>query len=63
MEKYKYQAAYDDRNGLISKSYKLNRAIVNDFKTTCQRMGISQAAQLQKMMAEYIKENAEQQAE
>ena len=40
--------------GLISKSYKLKRDLVEQFAEACDKAGVSQAAQLTKMMKEFI---------
>ncbi len=55
MNKYKYQEAYASRNNIISKSYKLNKELVDKFKATCEANGVSQAGKLQELMQEYIK--------
>lgn len=45
---------YEEKAGWISKSYKLKRELVEQFAVACQSAGISQAAQLTKMMNEFI---------
>lgn len=45
---------YQDKVGYISKSYKLKKDIVERFAEACEKNGISQAAQITKMMEEYI---------
>ena len=45
---------YQDKVGYISKSYKLKKDIVERFAEACDKNGISQAAQITKMMEEYI---------
>ena len=47
---------YEEKAGWISKSYKLKRELVErtHFAAACQSAGISQAAQLTKMMNEFI---------
>lgn len=55
MQNYKYQEAYAERNGLISKTYKLNKELVDEFKATCEANGVSQASKLQELMQEYIR--------
>ncbi len=52
--KYKAQRAYDARNNLIAKSYRLNAEIVKEFSTACKEAGVSQSAQLTKMMEDFI---------
>lgn len=53
----------DRRNakaGLISKSYKLQREIVEQFAEACEAAGVSQAAQLTRMMKAFIEEQKKQ---
>lgn len=52
--KYKAQEAYAERNGLVSKAYKLKKSVVEDFKGACSTSGESQAAALQNLMIGYI---------
>lgn len=55
MKTYKYQEAYAERNNLVSKTYKLNKDTVDEFKATCEANGVSQASKLQELMQEYIR--------
>ena len=43
-----------EKSGLISKSYKLNKTLVEDFAKACEAAGTTQAKQLSKMMKEFI---------
>ena len=45
---------YEAKAGWISRSYKLKKDIVDEFKTACGKAGVSQAGQLMKMMQEFI---------
>lgn len=45
---------YEAKIGLISKSYKLKREVVEAFAEACNKAGVSQASQLTKMMTEFI---------
>ena len=45
---------YEAKIGMISKSYKLKKEIVEQFADTCKSVGVSQSAQLTKMMQEFI---------
>ncbi len=53
---------YEEKAGWISKSYKLKRELVEHFAAACQSAGISQAAQLTKMMNEFIAQQKNEQA-
>jgi hypothetical protein len=46
---------YQKKKGLISKSYKLPRMIVEEFAEACEAMELSQAKVLTKYMMYYIK--------
>lgn len=45
---------YAKKVGLISKSYKLKRELVEEFAAACEQAGTSQSAQLSLMMKEFI---------
>ena len=47
---------YEQKAGFVSKSYKLKRELVDQFAAACEKAGISQAAQLTKMMNAFIEE-------
>ncbi len=48
---------YQQKIGLISKSYKLSKKLVEEFADACKEKGVSQAAQLTKLMQEFIDQN------
>ena len=47
---------YTKKVGIVSKSYKLKKELVDEFAEACEKAGISQAAQLSKMMKQFIEE-------
>lgn len=47
---------YEEKAGWVSKSYKLKREVVDQFAEACEKAGVSQAAQLTKMMNEFIED-------
>lgn len=47
---------YEQKAGYIAKSYKLKRELADQFAAACERAGVSQAAQLSKMMRGFIEE-------
>ena len=55
MEKTKQQR-YDEKNGLISKSYKLPKSITDKFKIACAKVNISQSKKLEELMCRFIEE-------
>lgn len=48
---------YEASHGWVSKSYKLKKDIVDEFKAVCDQRGESQAGILMKLMKEYIDTN------
>lgn len=47
---------YEQKVGYIAKSYKLKRELADQFAAACEKAGVSQAAQLSKMMRGFIEE-------
>lgn len=47
---------YEAKIGMMSKSYKLKREVVEGFAKACETAGTSQAAQLTKMMKAFMEE-------
>lgn len=56
-KKVRPQDIWNKKAGYISKSYKLKREVVEDFKKACDRAGVSQASQITKMMKEFCEKN------
>lgn len=50
---------YQKKVGLISKSYKLKKSLVDEFKEACDKAGVSQAATISKFMQDFIDSNKE----
>jgi len=49
---------YAQKVGLIAKSYKIKKSLADEFAKACERAGVSQAAQISKMMEDFIKNNS-----
>ncbi len=47
---------YEQKVGIIAKSYKLRRELVDQFKEACDKAGVSQAGKLSEMMQNFIDE-------
>ncbi len=56
-KKIRPQDKWNARAGLISKSYKLKRELVEAFADACEKAGVSQAGQLSRMMSDFIEKN------
>ena len=50
-------ARYQKKKGLISKSYKLDRNVVEMFADACENIETSQAKELSKFMMRFIRKN------
>lgn len=59
-KKIRPQDKWNAKVGLISKSYKLKRELVDQFAEACEKAGVSQAGQLTKMMKAFIDEQNSQ---
>ena len=51
------QQRWDKKNGYIAKSFKMRQSLADEFKATCDRLGISQSGQIVKMMTDFIEQN------
>lgn len=45
---------YQKKVGIIAKSYKLKRELTQEYADACKKAGVSQSAQLTRMMQEFI---------
>ena len=55
-EKKRPQDRWNEKAGLISKSYKLKKELTEEFAEACESAGVSQAGQISKMMRAFIKD-------
>lgn len=46
---------YNDKIGMISKTYKLKKQVVEDFAKACEKAGVSQAKKLTEMMQDFCR--------
>lgn len=53
-KKQRPQDAWNERNGLVSRSYKLQKEIADAFADACDKAGVSKKSQLEKMMMEFV---------
>ena len=47
---------YQQKVGLIAKSYKLKRELADRFAEACNKAGVSQAAKISELMEQFIQE-------
>ena len=48
---------YEKSQGIIAKSFKMKRTLADEFKATCDRVGVGQAATITRLMQEFIDSN------
>lgn len=51
---------YQEKVGLIAKSYKIRKDLAEEFKQACERYGVSQAAQITELMQMFIDQTKEE---
>ena len=51
---------YQQKAGLIAKSYKIKKDVADRFAESCDRAGVSQAAKITELMEEFIRQQSEQ---
>lgn len=54
------QQRWNKKNKYIAKSFKMRKALADEFKVACDRAGVSQSGQIVKMMQEFIDQHKEQ---
>ena len=62
MDKIRAQDKWDEKAGIVPKTYKLNKSVADDFKETCNRLKIGQGPVITKLMQEFIENNKQEQA-
>lgn len=53
-KKRRPQDRWDEKAGVISKTYKVNRKVAEEFQIACKKSGVAMGTQLTKMMNEFI---------
>lgn len=48
---------YEKSQGIIAKSFKMKKSLAEEFKDTCERLGVGQAATITALMTEFIEKN------
>lgn len=59
-KKIRPQDKWNEKNGLVSVSYKLTKSISDAFSDTCHKLGLSKKSQLEKMMLKFIDKHKEE---
>ena len=47
---------YQKKAGIIAKTFKLKKEVIEAYKEACEKAGVSQAGQLTKMMNDFIEQ-------
>lgn len=53
------QQRWNKKNEYIAKSFKMRKALADEFKVACDKAGVSQSGQIVKMMQEFIDQHKE----
>lgn len=54
--KQRPQDKWDEKAGLIPKTYKVNRKVAEEFQKACKEAGVAMGTQLTKMMKEFTEQ-------
>lgn len=54
------QDRWDEKNGYVTKTFKMYKKTVEKFKAACEKAGVTQSGQVAKMMEQFIREVEEQ---
>ena len=60
-KKSRPQDNWDKKNGYVLRSFKMYQTLFDEFKATCQRLGVIQSGQISKLMKQFVEENREKQ--
>ena len=50
------QDKWDEKAGVISKTFKVDKKVTEEFQTACKKSGVAMGTQLTKMMKQFIEE-------
>lgn len=56
-KKNRPQDKWDEKAGLISKTYKVNGKVAEEFRKACKEAGVAMGTQLTKMMKEFVEKS------
>ena len=55
-KKQRPQDKWDEKAGLVPKTYKDDKEVAEEFKEVCKEVGVAMGTQLTRMMKEFIEE-------
>lgn len=53
-KKVRPQDRWNQKNGYITKGFKMRQSLADEFKEACEKAGVSQSGQIVKMMQAFI---------
>lgn len=56
-KKIRAQDKWDEKAGIVPKTYKLDKATAEEFKQTCNKLKLGQGPVITKLMREFIEQN------
>lgn len=59
VKKSRPQDKWDAKAGMISKTYKVNKKVAEEFREACEKADVAMGTQLTKMMKDFIEQNKE----
>ena len=54
--KQRPQDKWDEKAGLVPKTYKINKKVAEEFKEACKEAGVAMGTQLTKLMKQFVEE-------
>lgn len=54
--KQRPQDKWDEKAGLVPKTYKINKKVAEEFKEVCKESGVAMGTQLTKLMKQFVEE-------
>ena len=55
-KKQRPQDKWDEKAGLVPKTYKINKEVAEEFKEACKESGVAMGTQLTKLMKQFVEE-------
>ena len=55
-KKKRPQDKWDEKAGLVPKTYKINKKVAEEFKEACEEAGVAMGTQLTKLMKQFVEE-------
>ncbi|MBS5544240.1 MAG: hypothetical protein KHX51_14225 [Ruminococcus sp.] len=56
-KKKRPQDKWDEKAGLVPKTYKVNKEVAEEFRQACKEAGVAMGTQLTKLMKEFVEKS------